>query len=378
MFRMTDPKSEPRRRCMRLPEWPALDQRAWAAAIEDGDILSGKGSAAHWRPETRRTVISAYGRYLTFLERSGLLDRSAGPESRLTPDRLRAYLAELAETIAPVTIFSRITGLAEALRVILPGTTYPYLNLARRRLKVRARPTRNKRARIVSTHKLVGLGLALIERAETAVFDREIWRACAYRDGVTILLLACRPIRRSNLAAMELGEHLFRSGDQYRIAIDGSATKNHRPYEQPIDAELTPFIDRYLEHYRPILLGSAMSNHAWISWRGIPMSECSLYGRIVEHTTEAFGYAVSPHLFRDSAMTTLGEQKPEHVWLGMSLLHHTDPRIAERHYNHALASHAVQDFQEAMKHQRRRMTQKRKRSRPGHEPQRPDRLRKQG
>lgn len=44
---MTDPKSDPRRRCMRLSEWPALDRSAWAAAIADGDILSGRGPAAH-------------------------------------------------------------------------------------------------------------------------------------------------------------------------------------------------------------------------------------------------------------------------------------------------------------------------------------------
>jgi hypothetical protein len=74
-------------------------------------------------------------------------------------------------------------------------------------------------------------------------------------------------------------------------------------------------------------------------------------------------------------MTTLGEQDPEHVWLGMSLLHHTDPRIAERHYNHAVASHAVRDFQEAVRQQRRKITRQRKRSRLGHHP---DRLRKQG
>jgi integrase len=375
---MTDPKSDPRRRCMRLAEWPVLDRDAWAKAIEDGDILTGKGPAAHWRPETRKSVISAYGRFLTFLERKGWLDRNTGPDARLTPDRLRAYLAELAENIAPVTISSRITGLAEALRVMVPRVAYTYLSLARRRLKARARPTRNKRARIVPTQQLVGLGLGLIQRADTGAFDREIWRACTYRDGITILLLACRPIRRSNLAAMELGKNLYKSGESYRIAFDGSETKNHRPYERPLDAGLTQFIDRYLEHYRPILLGPSASNHVWISGRHTPMSDCSLYGKIVGHTREAFGHAVCPHLFRDSAMTTLGEQEPEHVWLGMSLLHHTDPRIAEERYNHALASHAVQDYQEAVRQRRHRITRQRKRRRRGDEPRRPDRLRKQG
>jgi integrase len=375
---MTDPKFDPRRRCMPLAAWPARDREAWTAAIDDRNILSGRGPAAHWRPETRRSVISAYGRFLTFLERSGWLDREAGPDARLTPDRLRAYLTELTETIAPVTVSSRITGLAEAFRVMAPGTTYPYLDLARRRLKARARTVRNKRARIVPTQRLADLGLELIDRAETGAFDREVWRACTYRDGVTILLLACRPIRRSNLAAMVLDKHLIKTGDTYRISFDGEMTKNHRPYERPLDAALTPFIDRYLDHYRPILLGSSESNHVWISWRGIPMSDDCLYGRIVEHTRTAFGHAVSPHLFRDSAMTTLGEQDPENVWLGMALLHHTDPRIAEKHYDHALAALAVQEFQEAIRQQRRRMGRQRTKHRPGEASRRPNRFTKQG
>lgn len=269
-----------------------------------------------------------------------------------------------------------VVGGAEALRVMVPGAVYPYLNLARRRLKARARPTRNKRARIVSTQQLVDLGLALIDRAETGAVDREISRACTYRDGVTILLLACRPIRRSNLAAMELGKHLFKTGDSYRLAFDGSETKNHRPYERPLDAALTPFIDRYLDHYRPILLGPSASNHIWISGRHIPMSDCCLYGKIVRHTKEAFGHAVCPHLFRDSAMTTLGEQEPEHVWLGMSLLHHTDPRMTEKHYNHALGVQAVQNYQGSVRRRRRTITQKRKKSRPGKDSCHPDQARK--
>ena len=39
-------------------DWPETDRRAWAAAIETGDILDGQGPAAHWRAATRRTNIS--------------------------------------------------------------------------------------------------------------------------------------------------------------------------------------------------------------------------------------------------------------------------------------------------------------------------------
>ena len=109
---MIAPSKDPRRRCMPVAEWPEMDRSAWAAAVQKGDLLDGQGPAAHWRPKTQRTVVAAYGRYLTFLDRNGWLDRDAGPEERLTPDRLRAYLAELADTVASVTMWGRITNLS--------------------------------------------------------------------------------------------------------------------------------------------------------------------------------------------------------------------------------------------------------------------------
>jgi integrase/recombinase XerD len=356
---MIDPKKDPQRRCMPLAEWPEMDRAAWTVAVRQGNLLDGQGPAAHWRPKTQKSVIAAYGRFLTFLERQGWLERSVGPETRLTPDRLRAYIAELVETVFSVTVSGRITNLAEALRVMTPGTEFLYLNRARRRLKVRAQPVRNKRSRIVPIRDLLRLGLDLIERAETGTFARELWRACVYRDGVMILILCSRPIRRDNLAGMRLGKELTKFDGAYALALPETETKNHRPYDRSLDAELTPFIDRYLEHFRPILLGASLSDRVWISCRGLAMSGDSIYGKICDHTQRAFGHSISPHLFRDCAMTSLADEDPEHVWLGMSLLHHADPRIAEQHYDHALVSDAVRQYQSYITKSRRKMVMQR-------------------
>lgn len=338
---------------MPLAEWPALDRGAWAAAVMDAGMLDDSGLAAHWRPETRRSVVRAYGRYLTFLDRHDWLDREAGPAARLTPDRLRAYVAELSGQVAPVTLSGRITELSEALRVMAPRTSYSYLNLARRRLKARARPSRDKRQRLVPTKSLIGLGFNLMARAETEPFPRELWQACTYRDGLIIVILALRPVRLRNLAAMRLHVNLTRAGDAYQLAFDSDCTKNHRSYVRPLNPRLTPYIERYLTHYRPLLLGTWESDHVWISWRSKSMDEGSLYGNITKRTKAVFGCALSPHLFRDATMTSLAEQNPEHVWLGMALLHHADPRIAERHYNQALDATAVERYQDAIRDDRR-------------------------
>ena len=347
---------------MPVAEWPEMDRSAWAAAVQKGDLLDGQGPAAHWRPKTQRTVVAAYGRYLTFLDRNGWLDRDAGPEERLTPDRLRAYLAELADTVASVTMWGRITNLSEALRVMVPGTKYRHLNNARRRLKARALPSRNKRERIVPARDLVELGISLmgrVEKEKNTFAGSKRRHASVYRDGLMILMLISRPLRRDNFAALRLGTEFVKRDDRYFLAIPDTETKNHRPYERSLDPALTPLIDRYIQHYRPILLASVETDRFWISSISLPMSGGAVCHRLREVTNRAFGRPISPHFFRDIAMTTLGAENPELVWLGMSLLHHSDPRIAEKHYNQALESNAVRQYQSFMTKSRRKMTMQR-------------------
>jgi integrase len=334
---------------MPLREWPEKDRAAWLVAIKIGDLLDEQGLAAHWRAKSQRSVVSAYGRYLTFLDRSGWLDGTAGPTERMTPDRLRAFIRELDETVAPVTRSGRIINLAEAFRVMAPGASFPYLRIAKRKLKARARPKRDKRSKLVPSRALLKLGLDLIREAESGPCAREIWRACLYRDGLMILLLSCRPIRRDNIAAMRIGSELVEHDGSYALALAEEQTKNHRRYDRSLPPELSPFIGRYLEHYRPILLGNAMSDFVWISWRSGPMSGYSIYGNLCKRTEAAFGTAISPHLFRDCAVTSSATVRPDLVWLGMSLLHHSDPRIAEKHYDHALATEAVQAYQDSLR-----------------------------
>jgi hypothetical protein len=123
---------------MKLPDWPAADWAAWEAAMTRGGLLEDGGAAAHWRPATRKSVQDAYGRWLTFLERNGWLDLDAAPGERLTPERLRAFIAELQATAAPMTVRNRIRDLAEAQRVMAPEADLSYLRRALAKLKARA------------------------------------------------------------------------------------------------------------------------------------------------------------------------------------------------------------------------------------------------
>ncbi len=348
-----DPKHDPARRCRKLPEWPEADRRAWEAAVTPGGLLDETGLAAHWRPATRKSVQDAYGRWLTFLDLNGWLDEGAAPDQRLTPDRLRGFIAELQTTVASLTLRNRIRDLEQALRVMAPGAAFPYLRRARARLKARGRPTRSKRAQIRSSRELLQLGLDLLHQAEHGAVARPLWRAALYRDGLMILMLTCRPLRRGNLAGLRLGRHIVKRDDSYVLLLEESETKNHRRFEQPLPEALTPAIERYLVQYRPLLLSEREDDHLWISWRGVPLAETGVYACVMARTKTAFGSGIPPHRFRDCAVTSLGETDPELVWLAPALLHHADRRIAEAHYDQARDNAAVGLWQTYLQDQRR-------------------------
>ena len=83
------------------------------------------------------------------------------------------------------------------------------------------------------------------------------------------------------------------------------------------------------------------------------MTDCVVYASIVTRTEAAFGVAVPPHRFRDSAVTSMGEENPELVWLAPVLLHHSDSRIAEKHYDQARDATAVRIWQRHVRAQRK-------------------------
>ncbi|MCR9073325.1 MAG: site-specific integrase [Alphaproteobacteria bacterium] len=191
---------------------------------------------------------------------------------------------------------------------------------------------------------LLALGASLMQRAEEETSLRRDWRAALYRDGLTILLLIFRPLRRANLVSLRLGESLTEQPDGYWIRLPAEAMKNGRPYEARLPELLCDPLERYLTVWRPVLLRGRQDTTFLVGARGRPFTSEALYGRLTQHTEQAFGRPISPHLFRDIAVTALGEEDPELVHLGRLLLHHADGRTTEAHYNHAREHHAMRRY----------------------------------
>jgi integrase/recombinase XerD len=92
---------------------------------------------------------------------------------------------------------------------------------------------------------LLALGYVLMNTVSPGpVFEVE--DLLAYRDGLMIALLASRPLRRRNFAAIEIGRQLIRVGQGFHLVFDGSETKSGQPIETGVPAHLVAPVEHLL------------------------------------------------------------------------------------------------------------------------------------
>lgn len=322
------------RLALRYEEWPEGERRLWEQATRSSSPFDEHAT----RPRSAKTLTQmakANSLWLGYLDRHGTLDPAARPGQRITIANMRSFHDELAARVASSTVASRFNDLNAVIGMLDPSADRTMLKRALRRLQRRARPTRDKRARMVAPATLLQAGLKRMQRVEDEHHAKADVKALRYLDGLIMSLLACLPNRRGTLAAMELGRHLNKQGDRYVVSFDETETKNHRAHEDELPPELTPYIDRYLDHYRLVLLRGRASTAVWISsYRG-PLSEQSHYMRFRAATKEELGHELCPHLARDIAATGIATERPELVGIIPVVLDHADERPAQKHYNHA-------------------------------------------
>ena len=348
---------DPARRCRPFLEWPALDRALWEAAHQPGDPIDPGGLYADAaRPSTRKRQ-SGYGRWLQWLDQGGALDPRQAPAARITPARVAAYVAALSAWNSSQTVLNRLQELYEAARVMEADRDWSWIRRIAARIRARHVPARPKAPRIVATDELFDLGRHLMAEAGQAGSARQ--QALQYRDGLLIAFLAARPLRRRNLTALRIGQSLRRQGPDWWIDIPGSETKTGAPLRMPVPDAITQAIDHYLAVHRPVLASRhgrwwrAAEDALWLSAHGSPMTEIALYDRVVRITQAALGRPLSPHLFRDSAATSVAIDDPDHVHIATPLLGHRSLATTERHYNQARGRQAVLRWQDHVRALRR-------------------------
>jgi integrase len=339
------------RRCKPVDQWPQYDRDCWHAALQAGDLLEEGGCRAGHSRFSNRAMARGYGRWMAWLDGRGLLDDQVLPGDRITSDRVRTYVADLEAENASGTVIARLIELKIMATIMAPARDWSWIYRMASLIRVRHKPARPKRHRLVDITRLLNLGIDLMAEANNET--TKLRRFKTYRDGLMIALLASRPLRLRNLTGLILERTLVQRGNGWWIQIPAAETKTKDPIELPWPEMLVSHLQTYLADHRlgiAALSGSragTVSDALWLSMYGPPMTDNAIYNRIVARTCAGLGQPINPHLFRDCAATSVAIDDPAHVGIASRLLGHRTGSTTERYYNQSRgveASRVMQKF----------------------------------
>lgn len=336
-------------RCLPVDAWPQSYINAWQTAFTPDKLFDPSKPALAWRPSSVRKTRQGFGVWISWVQQRAPAPDWTCPASLVTRELVLGYVGDLQLQYAPNTVFCRIQELYDAIRIMAPGKDWSWLLRGVKRIRSEAKPVREKLSRLQPAQVIENLGLDLMRRADTDSALSPFQRALMYRDGLAIALLIRRPLRIGTFASIKLGLHLV--GDHLTgMAIPGKVMKSKRAFTAAFPAALRQSLERYLQVYRPYLLSlrtpSASSSCSqtyaasdesslWISRGGGPIDVGAFSKSIARRTRKKFGRDMTPHLFRDAAVTTLVRDAPGSALLTKTVLGHISIDITNDHYNQA-------------------------------------------
>jgi integrase len=339
-------------RALPVSAWPESDRRAWIDAQQDDDeLLAEPKPAAHLRPSSRELYCRCYGIWLAWLKSEGLLDEKAQPEDRVSSARLTGYLqAERALGNGSRTLVNHAVSLDRMFRLLAAHADWSWTLPMIRKLKSTVKSIKNH-SDLPSIRELFEIGIALMHKAAQPIYGSPKQHAIWFRNGLAIALLAARSLmRRNNLAMITIDHNLIKDGTGYALHFSSDEMKGRIRRGGPLPSALAPFIDRYIEIYRPrLLLGKTdVHNMLFISGMGNPITPHNLSDEIGKITFAVFGRRVTAHEFRHATGSSIAKEDPDHVGIVPSVLGHTDYRTSESYYIVADAMAAFNRFDKAL------------------------------
>jgi integrase/recombinase XerD len=316
-------------------QWPLADQHLWQQATSSADPFS-EAAGASLAVTSKTQYLFAWRRFLGFLSVGDQSALDLPASERLTKARIRSFTDHLAKTNIPRSVAIQMDALYKAARIMMPELDLSWLKLMKARLHSAA-PLKRASGPLVTSVQVLQVGQRLMDDDDPKTEDGlTLAQAIRYRDGLLISLLAFLPLRRRNLAALEIDRHLIGEGNNRFVYIPAAETKTRTPIEFAIPELLLPYLDVYLRFVRPRILNDPKCKALWVSPRGGALRDGAIGAIVSRHTVAVLGIRLTPHDTRDAAATTWAAlAAPGQIGVSRDLLSHSDLRTTEKHYNRA-------------------------------------------
>jgi integrase/recombinase XerD len=182
--------------------------------------------------------------------------------------------------------------------------------------------------------------------------------AVHYRDGLMIALVAFIPLRRKNLAALEIGRHLVREGDTWFVLVSDEETKTRRPIDYPVPEFLESYLATYLDVVRPQMLPRPGCTALWLNSKGGALAYAGIGDILPRHSISRLGFRITLHDARDAAATTWAISAPDQIGVARDLLAHSDLRTTIRYYNRARGVEASRTYSQVIAGMRKKQNRR--------------------
>lgn len=247
------PGPQPR---LHLPfsQWPLADKLLWQEAMTDYEDPFNREAGAHLSASSRRQYLYGWRRFLGFLTIDEPTAFEIAPAERLTKERVKRFINHLRQTNTPHSVAIQVDALYKAARIMMPKLNLSWLKTIKARLYVTVPPS-VARGPVITSVQLLELGQQLMDESRPASNRRmRLADAVQYRDGLMIALVAFIPLRRKNLAALEIDRHLIQEEGEWFVIITAEETKTGATIEFAIPEVIRPYLTTYLNIVRPRML----------------------------------------------------------------------------------------------------------------------------
>jgi integrase len=159
-------------------------------------------------------------------------------------------------------------------------------------------------------------------------------------------LLLMRPIRRGNLVALRLGQHVLKVGGRTVIVLDEAEVKNRVGHDYALPPESAKLLDFYVSRLLP-LFGPNPEGFLFPGEIAGQTKAPEQFGRVFKKTIRAeTGLEVYPHLLRHFAATLYLTENPEGLEVVRRVLGHRSADTTQRSYAGVHDQVAVRRFDE--------------------------------
>ena len=333
----------------RLAKWPARDRAAFLRAIATpNDPFAKPGPIAGLADRSKAAREKAWGNFLATLAARGRLDPEARPEERpeerATHENITDWITTLRARLTANSASRMVVELTSAIKAMVPEKDWRW---------IRRHPLRPSTAEARASRKPVEHfdPATLVEGlvAQCAALDQgppNRHAAADFRDAVMVILAVYVPIRSSNLNALIIGRHLVPMAGTFRLDVPIEETKTGKPVSVILQAEMAHLLRRYLDRYRPVLIGAGNNTERlWIGIRGEPLKPTATYD-IFRKVGRSHGIALRPHLVRHTAATLLLTRDPTDMGTPSALLTHKGARTINEAYDRSGNLGAIKTWQQ--------------------------------